>query len=389
MKTKNENPSINYIRDFVVQVSKKNKKVCGDYYTCYKSNESTIFVLCDGMGSGIKANISAIMIGTRIMGLLKSGMSLYDTCKSVVDTLHQARVENVPYSAFCIAKILPDGQFTVMSYEIPPPVVVEDTVVYTPAQRFFTIGYEVIAESIGRIKKGNSLILVTDGVTQAGLGLNHSLGWGMEGYISYLSKKLKSGADIETAAKDLVEETAKISGNIYMDDTTVAVLKCDNANILNIMTGPPSSRQYDYRYVKEFLKNKGKKVICGSSTAEMFSRVTGRAVTMKGKEISMARPPEYKIDGIDLVTEGAMTLSQLYNILGVNPESFDEESSVTELCRMLIEADVVNIFFGKAKNKAHKSIVFTQMGILSRAKVVSLITEKLQSMGKLVVVKSM
>lgn len=388
MKPRNDNRNGKYIEDFVIQVPKKNNKVCGDYYFCDRSPESTIFILCDGLGSGVKANLSALMNASRLMELIRSGMHLYDVCKNVVNTMHKARTEDIPFAAFTIVKILIDGNYTVLSYEIPGPVIIEKGVVFAPVQRFLSMGHEVVGETTGRLKKGDCMVLVTDGVTQAGLGVGYTLGWGVDGFSSFLSEKLKAGISLELSVKDLVQETALLSNNAYMDDTTVAVLKCKDANILNILTGPPEYIYKDQEYVDEFMKSEGKKVVCGSTTSDIVSRILKRQIIKKNESISFSQPPQYSIEGIDLVSEGAITLNQVYNIFEENPDNFDEESVVTDLCRMIIKADIINFFVGNCINTNHKSIAFRQLGLIPRKSIVNLIIDKLKKMGKLVVINN-
>jgi len=101
----------------------------------------------------------------------------------------------------------------------------------------------------------------------------------------------------------------------------------------------------------------------------------------------MIAPPSYFIEGIDLVTEGTVTLNQVYNILDEDPRNYEETSGVTELCNYLRAADRINIFMGLAANPASESISFRQKGVLSRHNIVPLLVEKLRRQNKLVVLK--
>ena len=102
---------------------------------------------------------------------------------------------------------------------------------------------------------------------------------------------------------------------------------------------------------------------------------------------SLVAPPRYEIPGIDLVTEGAVTLNQVFNVLDEDMAEFTEDSGVTELCALLHVADRVNITAGGAKNQASGDISFRQCGILTRAHILPLIAEKLRADGKLVVLE--
>ena len=128
-----------------------------------------------------------------------------------------------------------------------------------------------------------------------------------------------------------------------------------------------------------------RQVICGGTTAILAAREMKKQLEsnkISGNEIA---PPGYKIEGINLVTEGIITMNQVYNLLDEESVASDEDSPVFELLEMLLMADRVNIFQGKSSNPAGANIVYKQQGILPRKKILHLIKEKLIEKGKLVV----
>ena len=136
-----------------------------------------------------------------------------------------------------------------------------------------------------------------------------------------------------------------------------------------------------------FLEAKGLKIVCGGKTAEIVAGVLGEPLGVEQDSLSLTSPPRYAIEGVDLVTEGAVTLNQVYNVLDEPLERLVEDSGVTELCTFLQLADRVNLFVGGAQNRAHGDITFRQQGMLTRDRIVPLIVDKLRAAGKLVVVE--
>ena len=126
------------------------------------------------------------------------------------------------------------------------------------------------------------------------------------------------------------------------------------------------------------------RIVCGSSTAEIVARNLGRPVEIKTMSNAYHKPPSYHIKGIDYATEGAITLNQVYNILGEPPEKLEPDSSVSDLYRFFHAADTINFLVGTAANPGHEHIVFRQVGVVPREVIVKLLAEKLKSMGKLV-----
>jgi hypothetical protein len=369
-----------YTELLLKQVNKKRYRECGDQAEIVRTMEHTDFILADGIGSGSYANIAARMCISRILCLMRSGVSIHNACEKVLKLMHRARSEKVPFAAFNIARILKGGQLTCLSFEAPPPLLVRDGVVQKLRVTHYTLSNEVVSETSVLLKEGDAMVFFTDGVTQAGLGRGLGMGWGEDGFMDLYQKCLSAGMTVEDALDIILMKTKALSGNEHGDDTSIAVLTLRKASVINILTGPPASRKDDEKFVRTFLKSDGLKVVCGSTTADLAARVMGKRVKMRQIPDSLTAPPEYMIDGIDLVMEGAVTLNQAYNIL--EEDLKEGEEGVFRLCALLRSADIVRIFEGTAENTAHDDITFKQMGILKRALIVQLLNEKLVKMGK-------
>lgn len=374
-----------FFEDIVGQAIKHKKIVCGDAYLCERTFDYTEFVLCDGIGSGVYANIAAISCASRLMELFRTGVSQGAACEMVADSMHRARQEDIPFSAFSAARILHDGQFTVYSYEAPAPILIKDGTAIVLKPRFYTAGYEVIGESSGTLGVGDSLVLCSDGATQAGLGHGYTFGIGPEGLAAYINACLSRGAALTELPEKITDMTLLISQGRHEDDTTVAILNCRQANEITMMSGPPSMKLKDRSFVERFMNSPGTHIVCGSTTAEILARELKREVRLKSAGTSFGSPPEYMMDGVDMVTEGAVILNQIYNILGENPDRFAFSSPVERLCALLLKADVVTFMIGRSVNSAHSDLVFKQLAIRPRDTTLKLISEKLRQLGKLVV----
>ena len=179
------NPNLNdprkYIETATAQQAKRAGNVCGDYVVVDRTDEATTVILADGIGTGIKASVAAVMCTSRLMELLNLGFSLREACKKIVDTMHQARTTDIPFSAFTVCRILNSGHATIVSYEIPTPILINNRLAaYLPRQRFFPMGLEMIAEVNCTLDYGDGIVLFSDGVSQAGLGHQYRMGWGAQ-----------------------------------------------------------------------------------------------------------------------------------------------------------------------------------------------------------------
>jgi hypothetical protein len=376
-----------YTELLLKQVNKRNYRECGDQAEIVRTMEHTDFILADGIGSGSYANIAARLCISRVLHLMRSGISIHNACEKALTLMHRARTEKVPFAAFNIARIMKRGQFTALSFEAPPPLLVRDGVVQKLRSTHYALSGEVVSETSAALKEGDSVVFFTDGVTQAGLGRGQGMGWGAEGFMDLYQKCISAGMGTSDALDLILMKTKALSGNENGDDTSIALLTLRKASVINILSGPPANKADDAAFVKLFLGCDGLKMVCGSTTADMVARVMNKRVKMRKMTDSLTAPPEYFIDGIDLVMEGAVTLNQAYNILEEDLKSGEE--GVLRLCALLRSADIVRLFEGTAENVAHNDLTFKQMGIVKRALIMQLLNEKLVKMGKVTKVERM
>jgi hypothetical protein len=384
MKTILDDPR-KYIEAANAQAAKKPGGICGDYITEERTAEATTVIVADGIGTGIKAHVAAVMCASRLMELIRVGFTLREACHKIVDTMHAARTTDIPFSAFSACRVLVSGHATVISYEIPSPILINNRLAaYLPKQRVFPMGLEMVGEVNCMLEYGDGIVMVSDGVSQAGLGQQYRMGWGIQGACDFVNSLLVQGTQMKDIPGRIVANVRDISGTTYGDDTTCSLLLCREAQVLNILTGPPARKSSDAKVVKEFTEMKGAKIVCGSSTAEIVARNLGVPIEMKSMSNAYHKPPSYDIKGVDYATEGAITLNQVYNILGEAPEKLESDSSVSDLYRFFHASDTINFLVGTAANPGHEHIVFRQMGVYPRDVIVRLLAEKLKSMGKLV-----
>ncbi len=374
----------------VSQTSKRPGDVCGDAVMCERTQRGTTLVCCDGMGSGIRANIAATMCISRLQELLRRGWSLRQAVASLARTMTEAKQTQLPYAAFSAARILNDGEATILTFEAPGPVYVSRSLATALPQRTLTMEGSLIGESNCYIEPGEGLILLSDGISQAGLGTRLRDGWGSEGVGRFASDRLSEGMPPANLPEAILREAEQMSfdptGMTRGDDCTILMATCRLGNTVNILTGPPADKQRDAAAVREFMQLEGIKVVCGGTTAKVVARHTGRRLEMRQECVSTIAPPECLIDGIDLTTEGAVTLNQVYNIIDEDPGKYEADTAVTKLCDLLLAADRVRFLVGRSNPQTGEDICFRQRGITPREKIVPLLAEHLRGQGKLVTV---
>jgi len=370
----------------LAQSSKRPDAPCGDVVHCERTAAATTLVCADGIGSGIRARVAAEMCAARLMELLRLGFSLRKAFASVAHTMQHARDPARPFAAFSVARILNDGMATVLGYEMPAGLLVSRRQAVVLPETVSELGGALVQESNCYLEPGDALLVMSDGITQAGLGNRLPEGWQSAGVAQYISSRLTDGLTPREIPAEVHREARRLWSR-GGDDCTVAMALCRRGQVVNVFTGPPARRSEDAQAVRRFLHAQGLKIVCGGTTAEIVARVLHQQVEVEKSPKSLIAPPRYEIQGVDLVTEGAVTLNQVYNVLDEDLRKLKEDSGVTELCALLHIADRVNIFLGGAQNAATGDISFRQRGILSRRRIIPLLAEKLRQAGKLVVIE--
>jgi hypothetical protein len=376
------------------QSTKRPDEPCGDVVQVERTASSTMIVLADGLGSGVKANLAATMCVARLMELVRRDYSIRHAFTQVVRSMNEARGVDGPYAAFSVMQVLPEGDVSILTYEMPSPILLYRHNATILEQQMVVRDQAMLGESVCRLAPGDGLMLMSDGITQAGLGAGFPMGWGSDGVCQFVTELVSRSMPSAQIADEVHDQALEYwmarrgrHAGQHGDDCSVVLATCRAGVVVNLFTGPPASPASDAAVVKRFRQSGGALVVCGATTAKLVAQCMGKPVEVARDAQSLVAPPHYHIDGIDLVTEGAVTLNQVYNIVDEDPSSFSEDSGVTRLCEMLNAADRVNFLMGQARNEASGDIHFRQQGILPRQKILPLLADKLTRMGKLVVME--
>jgi hypothetical protein len=351
---------------------------------CLRGADGTTLVLADGIGSGVRAHLAAQFTVTRLLEKLRRGVSVRRAFGDAVETLEANRATDMPWAAFSVTRILPEGNATILSYEMPPPLLVSRRQAHVLPQQNLSSGGAVIAQANCVLATGDSIAVMSDGITQAGVGNGLAYGWGADGACADMNLRLSRSVALAGLPAAVEQEACRLAGTEHCDDTTFVLATCRKGLVVSLLTGPPADPARDGEVVRAFLQDEGAKVVCGGTTAGVVAREMDTGAVVDSKSLHAYAPPRYRLDGIDLATEGAICLNQLYNIFDAPGLRFEGKNAVTDLYDLLQSADRVKFIVGKAANPDGNSVHFRQQGILQRRQIVPLLADKLRAADKLV-----
>ena len=377
-------------------LNKYNEELCGDMVKIVKTEDSDIVILADGMGSGVKANILATLTSQILATMLQKGAEIASCVDTIAKTLPICQERKVAYATFSILQIFRDGRAYLVEYDNPSCVFVRDGKIVPYPYTEQVIEDKKIKEYRFQVKENDCFVLMSDGVIYAGAGELLNLGWTWESMAEYTlrcTKKTLSAsrlaAMLSGACNDLYEKKPG-------DDTTVVVVRIRKAQIVNLLTGPPSDSQRDEPMVRSFMESEGKKVIAGGSSSNMAARILRKEIVTHVNYTDPFIPPTATIEGIDLVTEGALTLSGVLKLLQKFEKSefdeafFDEldrDNGASRLAKILIEECTnLNMYVGTASNAAYQNPDI-DFDISVRKNLVEQIKEVMEKLGKTVTIQ--
>ncbi len=381
-------PEIQFVETGWASVNKHDETLCGDSFKLFENDGRKVFVLSDGLGSGVKANILSTLTTTILGTMLSRGVPIDACIDTVATTLPVCRMRKLAYSTFTVLQ-LEHSQAYLVQYYNPAAIVLRNGKSYKYQNNVRFIGEKKIHESHIQMGKGDILVLMSDGVTNAGVGKLASEGWKREEIIAFLERLDTGKMSASHIAAQIVSCCLSLSENSLDDDTTVLVIKLRDRSVVNMLVGPPENKEDDNRVLKLFFAKEGIRVVCGGSTAHAVSKFTQKPLVVIEDSRSDEIPGMARMEDVDYVTEGVITLKKVWELCSgylADPLTLlgfcGKKDAASILATLLIEtATDINIYFGMAANAAHEG---TEIDFQAKLSLIKQLEECLQKMNKAV-----
>lgn len=378
-------------------LNKYKEELCGDKVEIVKKDDSDILILADGMGSGVKANILSTLTSKILATMMGKGATIEECVETIAKTLPICQVRKVAYATFSILQIFHNGDAYLVEYDNPACVFIRDKKIIDYPYQVREIEGKKIHECRFKVQKNDCFVLMSDGVIYAGAGNILDLGgWTWDNMAEYTLKCTKETLSASRLASMLSQACSDLYENKPGDDTTVAVARVIDRKVVNLLTGPPKNKEDDEKLMYDFMHSEGKKVVSGGTSANIAARYLNKEIVTTVNENDPDVPPTAEIEGLDLVTEGVLTLGHTLKLLRryandeFDADFFDEldaDNGASKLAKMLIEeCTELNMFVGTAMNEAHKNAELT-FDISMRMNLVEQLKITAESIGKTVNLK--
>jgi len=368
---------------YYAQKNKSGEEVCGDTIKLKKTEDKTVVSVSDGLGSGIKASILSTLTASMATTMVLHNVPISEVFSSIISTLPTCKVRGISYATLATCNVDHNaGECRIFEYDFPVILFFRSDRLVELEKIEHKVEGRRIYESRIEVRPGDTIFLMTDGISQAGMGTpRFPFGFGIENIVQELKNLLVNKVDLDSITKHLVRLAEALDRGTKGDDATVCAIKIRERRNLTIMVGPPERKENDKVVVEKLINSEGKKVICGGTTSQIVEKILGRQVEIDFSSISEISPPIGYMDGVDLVTEGIITLSQVFRYY----ENQDSTLGVgaQKLIDLLDESDVITFLVGRAINPAHQNPLFTH-DISLKFRLIHDIAQILEKRGKVV-----
>ncbi len=373
------------------------EQLCGDHVEIAEQEDgSCVIVLADGLGSGVKASILSTLTSKIISTMLAAGLSLEECVNTIAATLPVDSQRGVAYSTFTILRIIRNQTAEIIQYDNPRVILIRNNESFDYPVTELTIGDKKILRSLIRLQEDDVFVAMSDGCPHASGKAEYNMSWTWEDIVAFMEAMTMCGYTAKSLCTLLVDECDKLYDRRPLDDATACVVRLRKRVPMNILFGPPADRDDENRMMSLFFAKEGKHIICGGTTAKVAShwlrKPLNTAIPTDSLEDSDV-PPISKLEGVDLVTEGVLTVGRLaeyaQDYIGENT-SFDDwsrkQDGASQMARLLFEeATDISFFVGRAVNPAQQDPDLP-FNFRIKMNLVKDLTEALKQMGKRVTV---
>ena len=343
---------------------KQGEQLCGDHVEVVTQGENSfVMVLADGLGSGVKANILAILTSKIISTMIANGMGIEECVKTIAATLPVCEKRGVAYSTFTILSVVDNEYAEVIQYDNPNVIYLKNGVnTEYPMQQFEMEGKKIFSSHF-ELEEDDTFIAMSDGAIYAGVGKTMNFGWQRDNIVEFMEANYENIYSAKTLATLLLDQCNELYAGEPGDDTTVGVIKIRQRNSMSLLMGPPVDPADVNKMMALFFSKEGKHIVCGGTTSELAAKYLGKKLEAQIEYIDPKIPPAAKIEGVDIVTEGVITMTQVLkyaeNYLADNGDYLEwsnKPDAASQIARLLFEeATDINFFVGRAINPAHQN----------------------------------
>ncbi len=373
-------------------IHKTGEELCGDCVEILTpSDNTTVAVLADGLGSGVKASILSTLTSKIISTMMANHMPLQDCVEAIASTLPICSIRKIAYSTFTIIRITNNRYAEIIQFDNPKVILLRKGKHWEFPFSTQVLQEKTIHLSRFTIQEDDTFIAFSDGVEHAGVGPHYNFNWQRKDLIEFIEKGYRKTYTSQMLASTIVDQCKELYEGKPGDDATACVVKVRPRSLINVLVGPPKNPKDVEKMMGLFFAKMGKRIICGGTTSILAGKYLGKKVEgmqpFMNNDLSI--PPIGTIEGVDLVTEGIITVNKVldysnqyllgeYDHFGIAAKT-DGASQVASM--LFDEGTDISFFVGKAVNPAHQNPSLP-INFTIKMRLIQELADNLEKMGK-------
>ncbi len=379
-----------------LSINHAGEELCGDHVQVARGDDGSLtLVLADGIGSGVVASILSTLTSAMLSRMVQGGIPLEECVSSLIETLPLARDRgNVAYCTFTICKIDRDYLTTIYNFDNPDPVFIKNGQIMDLHYKEMELSGKRIHKAVTYLEVGDQLSMFSDGAVYAGNEKTLNFLWDRDAIAAYLKANYSKWISAKSVATILIDHCASLYDGKPGDDTTCLTVKRREPYQANILFGPPTKKEDDEAVIGGFLELPGFHIVSGGTTCQVVANHLHSEIKGGYESGDPDIPPISDIKGVDLATEGIVTLSKVLayanDYIGSAHEyaSWNLKDDGASLIAKILFDNATDIVFyvGYAVNPAHQDEEFG-FGFKRKMKIVDELASALKKMGKVVTLK--
>lgn len=373
-------------------LNKDGEELCGDNVEVVTPGENTtVAVLADGLGSGVKASILSTLTSKIISTMVAQEMPIAECVSAIAATLPVCSVRQVAYSTFTIIRITANSRAEIIQFDNPKVILLRNGRHVEFPLSSQTIEGKPIHISELPLQESDTFITFSDGVEHAGVGRTLNFGWQRSDIIRFMEGLYRNEYTAHTLTGVLLDQCKLLYEGHPGDDATVCTVRLRRRVPVSLLIGPPQNPRDVEKVMDLFFSKAGSHIVCGGTTASLAAEYLGKSMDARlpSADDDPEIPPIASIEGVDLVTEGVITISK---VLTYSQEYLQGRYDYYELRRksdgasriatmLFEEATDISFFVGRAINPAHQN-PHLPINFSIKMRLVQELVENLEKMGK-------
>jgi hypothetical protein len=372
------------------RLNKAGEELCGDHVETVLNKDGAVVVLADGMGSGVKACILSTLTSKIISTMLANNLAVEDAVRTIAATLPVNKELGLAYSTFTVVRISDTYDAEIIQYDNPPAIMLREGKNYACENTTFTVEDKAITRTLVSLRENDAIIMMSDGAVHAGIGKAYNCGWKREDIITFIEGAYNNDMTAKGISSLLIYKCNDLYGGEPGDDVTICSVKLRRRIPVNLLIGPPSNPADVPKMFSLFFSKEGKHIVCGGTTSHIAADFLGKKLETDNPVYNDPDvPPTAKIEGVDLVTEGVITIGKVLELTRKYAENDKLNTDwdfgldgASQIAHFLLEtATDINFYVGKAVNQGQQNPDMP-IGFTVKMRIVAELAEQLRKLGK-------